>query len=212
MKKLIIAAVAAALAFSVNVSAQHYNNARFGVVGGLTSSNGKVKDLDTKSISQYHAGITIEIPMGAGFAIQPELLYQVKGMSLDKWNDATGKEISEAFETKVGYVELPVQIQWGPDLVAFRPYAFVEPFVGYKISDKAKGNEAKTVNGELEKVEYGLGAGAGIDISHFQISAKYFWNFGNIYRGDISQTGTTIKNLKDGNNFNGFAISLAIFF
>ena len=34
----------------------------------------------------------------------------------------------------------------------------------------------------------------------------------DIYKGDISETGNTIKNLKDGNNFNGFAVSVAIFF
>ena len=211
MKKLVLAAVAAALAFSLNVSAQHYNNLRFGITGGLTSANGKVKDVDTKSVSQYHAGVALEIPMGAGFAIQPEVLYQVKGMSLDKWADATGKEISNAFETKVGYIEIPVQIQWGPDLMAFRPYGFVEPFVGYHISDISEG-EAKDLSTYLQTVEYGLGAGAGIDVGHFQISAKYFWNFGDIYKGDINQTGTTIKNLKDGNNFNGFTVSFAVFF
>ena len=211
MKKFFVAAMAAVLAFSLNVSAQHYNNARFGITGGLTSASGKIKDVDTKSISQYHAGIALEIPMGAGFAIQPEVIYQVKGMSLDKWGDATGKDITGSFETKVGYIEVPVQIQWGPDLVAFRPYGFVEPFVGYKISDISEG-EAKDLGTYLQTVEYGMSLGAGLDISHFQLSAKYFWNFGNIYKGDISETGNTIKNLKDGNNFNGFAVSLAIFF
>ncbi|MBQ6286659.1 MAG: PorT family protein [Bacteroidales bacterium] len=211
MKKMFIAAIAVALAFSANVSAQEYNNVRFGITGGLTSASGKIKDVDSKSISQYHAGVALEIPMGAGFAIQPEVLYQVKGMSLDKWADASGKDITGSFETNVGYVEVPVQIQWGPDLVAFRPYGFVEPYVGYKIHDKSEGF-AKDLGSHLQTLEYGMSLGAGIDISHFQISAKYFWNFGNIYKGDISETGNTIKNLKDGNNFNGFAVSLAIFF
>ena len=211
MKKTMIAALVATLAFTFNVSAQHYNNARFGITGGITSSSGKVKEVDTKSISLYHAGVALEIPAGAGFAIQPEVLYQVKGMSLDKWGDNTGSDISKSFETKVGYVEVPVQIQWGPDLVAFRPYAFVEPFVGYQITTKGE-DEIRTVGSEFEKVEYGMSLGAGIDISHFQISAKYFWNFGNVYKGDVNQTGNTIKQLKDGNNFNGVAISLAIFF
>ena len=62
MKKFFVAAMAAVLAFSLNVSAQHYNNARFGITGGLTSASGKIKDVDTKSISQYHAGIALEIP------------------------------------------------------------------------------------------------------------------------------------------------------
>ena len=38
MKKILFAAVAAALAFGLNLNAQHYNNARVGVTGGMTSS------------------------------------------------------------------------------------------------------------------------------------------------------------------------------
>ena len=210
MKKTAIVALAALL-FSFSVSAQHYNNPRFGVVGGVTSSSTNIKDVTTKSISQYHAGIAGEIPLGGGFAIQPEILYQVKGLSLDKWGENTGNDIGNSFETKVGYVEIPVQIQWGPDLVAFRPYAFLEPFVGYQLTENSEG-ESRRIDTEYSKVEYGLSLGAGIDISHFQISAKYYWNFGNIYKGDISKTGDTIAGLLDGNNFNGFAISVALFF
>lgn len=212
MKKSILAVFAAAIIFNVNSFAQHYDNTRFGITGGVTSTSTKIKDVDTKSISQYHAGIALEIPLGGGFALQPELLYQVKGMSLDKWADSSGKEITDSFEAKVGYVEVPVQLQWGPDLLVFRPYGFLEPFVGYKITDSSKGSEAKTVSSELQKVEYGLSVGAGIEILKLQVSAKYFWNFGNVYKSDISETGTTIKGLKDGNNFNGFAISVAFFF
>ena len=44
-------------------------------------------------------------------------------------------------------------IQWGPDLMAFRPYVFAEPFVGYQIEDwegafelaKAAGRKLKDV-------------------------------------------------------------------
>ena len=207
MKRILFAAFAAALAFSVNVQAQHYNNARVGVIGGVTSTSTTIKEVDTKSIAQYHAGLVAEIPLGGGFAVQPALLYQVKGMSLDKWGDNTGSDISKSLDTKLGYVEVPVQLQWGPDLVAFRPYAFVEPFIGYQITEKNK-DEIKSVDTELVKVEYGMSLGAGIDISHFQISAKYCWQFGNVYKGDINKTGTAIKDF----NFNVFASSVSLFF
>ncbi|MBQ6254803.1 MAG: PorT family protein [Bacteroidales bacterium] len=207
MKKILFAAVAAALAFGLNLNAQHYNNARVGVTGGMTSSSSKIKDVSTKSINLYHAGLVAEIPLGVGFAFQPSLVYQMKGMSLDKWTDSTGKQINEDFQAKVGYVELPLQLQWGPDLWVFRPYGFVEPFAGYQITAN-KSNYSD----ELRKVEYGLSLGAGLDIWHLQVSAKYFWNFGSIYQSDLKNTGDTITGLKDGGNFNGIAFSLAIFF
>ena len=107
--------------------------------------------------------------------------------------------------------EVPIQLQWGPDLVAFRPYGFVEPFIGYQVSANGKG-EAKSFNDQLQKTEYGMSLGAGLDIWKIQVSAKYFWNFGSVYKSDISKTGSTIGGILDGNNFNGFAISAAIFF
>ncbi len=56
------------------------------------------------------------------------------------------------------------------------------------------------------------GIGAGLEIWKLQFSAKYFWNFGGIYQSDIANTANTIKGLKDSNNFNGVAFSLAILF
>ena len=211
MKKIAIVAAIAALAFGINSNAQRFDYTRFGLTGGVTSSSSKIKDVTTKSISMYHAGLALEIPLGAGFAVQPELLYQVKGLSLDKIADSSFKEVGESFEAKVGFIELPIQIQWGPDLVAFRPYAFAEPFIGYQISSSGKG-EASSLNKELQKVEYGMSLGAGIDIWQLQFSAKYFWNFGSVYKSDVKQTGSTIGGIVDGNNFNGFAISVALFF
>lgn len=212
MKKMLLAAVCfAVISFGTRAYAQSYGHSRAGVMAGVTSSSAKIKDVDAKSISLYHVGLTAELPVGMGFSIQPSLLYQMKGMSLDSWKNSSGSEISDSFQAKVGYLELPVQIQWGPDLLAFRPYGFLEPFVGYKITDSNKGEAAKTLSNELKKVEYGLGVGVGVDIWILQVSAKYFWNFGNIYNSDDTAV-ETVKGLKNGNNFNGVALSVALLF
>ena len=210
-KTLIVLALAAALSSMTQAYAQSYTRNRVGAIAGFTSSSAKISDVDAKSISLYHIGLTAELPVGLGVTIQPSLLYQMKGMSLDSWKNSTGTDIKDSFETKVGYLELPVQIQWGPDLLAFRPYGFLEPFVGYKLTDSSKGESAKVLSDELKNVEYGLGAGVGIDIWMLQFSAKYFWNFGDIYHTGSTAT-QTIKGLKDGNNFNGIAVSVAIMF
>ena len=211
MKKIFIAVVAGVFAFCVGSAAQSYTDSRLGIVAGFTSSSSTVKDVDTKSISLYHAGLAFEIPLGGGFAIQPEAIYQVKGMSLSNRGNSTSKDVRNSFETKVGYLEVPVQIQWGPDLLAFRPYGFIEPFIGYQISasDKSHNN---TINEELQRMEYGLSLGAGLEIWKLQVSAKYFWNFGSVYNSDVAKTGETIGGVLDGNNFNGVAVSVALFF
>ena len=238
MKRIItLVAVAAA---SLLVAAQAH--AQFGIVAGLTSSNAKADEAvkDVKNIALYHAGLTYKIDLGAGFAIQPEVLYQVKGMSLDKWGDSTGKEISGSFETKVGYVEVPVNIQWGPDLIAFRPFVFAEPFVGYQITSddssqlggitatatgttQVEDTFASWSEGAKNRLEYGFGLGVGVEIlGHIQISAQYFTNLGNLYNedqanttvGELSSTiATSAKNItKDVGNFQGIKVNVAILF
>ena len=104
-----------------------------------------------------------------------------------------------------------VEIKQGVTSVKTRYGGSGEPFIGYQVSANGKG-EAKSFNDQLQKMEYGMSLGAGLDIWKIQVSAKYFWNFGSVYKSDISKTGSTIGGILDGNNFNGFAISAAIFF
>ena len=39
-------------------------------------------------------------------------------------------------DLQVGYLEVPVSFQWGPDLLLFRPFLDVSPYVGYALSRK----------------------------------------------------------------------------
>ena len=220
MKKLVFAAaIVAATVFCTDASAQRYNSARVGLMGGFTSSSTSIKNMDSKSVSLYHVGLTAEIPLLGGFAIQPGLLYQVKGMSADKFNSSSISESLGSFETKVGYLEVPVQVQWGLDLLAFRPYVLAEPFVGFRLGQSTKGEVADKLKDNLKKVEYGLGVGAGVDVWRLQLSVKYFWNFGKIYDkdGNVGPIGDTVKDavkaaVNNGNNFNGVMVSAAFFF
>lgn len=220
MKKFVFAAaVVAAMVFCTDASAQRYNSARVGLMGGFTSSSTSIKDADSKSVSLYHIGVTAEIPLLGGFAIQPGLLYQVKGVSADKFNSIPISKSLESFETKVGYLEVPVQVQWGLDLLAFRPYVFAEPFVGFRLGQSTKGEVADKLKDNLKKVEYGLGVGAGVDVWRLQLSVKYFWNFGKIYDKDgnvgpiVDKVKDTVKDaVNNGNNFNGVMVSAAFFF
>lgn len=215
-KKFIVAALAAALAFCVEASAQSFLSPRVGVIGGFTSSSTSIKEVDNKSVSLYHVGLTAELPLFGGLAIQPSVLYQVKGLSADKWGSSSVSETVGSFETKVGYLEVPVQIQWGPDLLAFRPYIFAEPFVGYRLGQNTKGVFADGLKDGLKKFEYGLGLGGGLEVWKLQLSVKYFWNFGDIYDKGGNLVDSSKDALRDavnkGNNFNGIMASVAIFF
>ena len=216
MKKFFV--LAALFASMAVASAQ-----QFGVKGGLTLStmNGASNPKENKSMVLYEAGILYKADLGAGFAIQPGLAYQVKGATLKQGNDV---------QSKTGFVELSLGAQWGPDLLAFRPYVFVEPYVGYGVT----GNETLTtvgvdgasvsdtkINQALQdkaknKLEYGVGAGLGLEIaSHVQLSCQFFRNFGKLYKETELDSGelTFIKaSYKDLKNYQGIKFTLAILF
>ena len=203
MKRIItLVAVAAA---SLLMAARAY--AQFGIVGGITSSTTEMTTAeDVKSMSLYHAGLTYKFNLGAGFAIQPSVLYQVKGANLGELNTAS----SEDFKVKSGYVELPVGLQWGPDLMVFRPFVMAEPFIGYQVTSSDRG--ADSIEGWTEqaknKFEYGFALGGGLELAgNIQLSVQWFNNMGSLMKDDSSSSfSDKVK------NFKGIKFSLAILF
>ena len=205
MKRIItLVAVAAASLFMAARA-----HAQFGIVGGITSSKTELTTAeDVKSMSLYHAGVTYKVDLGAGFAIQPSVLYQVKGASLGELNSSS----SEDFKVKTGYVEVPLSVQWGPDLMVFRPFVMVEPFIGYQVTSSDRG--ADSVEGWAEqaknKFEYGFGVGGGLELAgNIQLSVQWFNNMGSMVRDESASSGSFSEKVK---NFKGIKFSVAILF
>ena len=204
--KRIITLVAVAAASLLMAARAH---AQFGIVGGITSSTTDMTTSeDVKSMSLYHAGLTYKINLGAGFAIQPSVLYQVKGANLGELNTAS----SDDFKVKTGFVEIPVGFQWGPDLMVFRPFVMAEPFIGYQVTSSDRG--ADSIEGWTEqaknKFEYGFGVGGGLELGgNIQLSVQWFNNMGNMMREDSASSSDFSDKVK---NFKGIKFSLAILF
>lgn len=207
MKKFFLALALVAVA-STGAFAQRYNRASWGIMGGFTYSSANIKHIEASNVSNFHIGLTAEIPLMLGFAIQPSVLYQTKGTGFGPSSEALDLK---AFETKVAYLEVPVQVQWGIDLGLLRPYALAEPFVGLRLGSQNEGI-AKGVKKYLNNMEYGLGVGAGVDVWKLQLSVKYFWNLGSVYDFNGKEIEDTIKDALKVNNFNGVTVSLAVFF
>ena len=205
MKRIItlVAVAAASLLLAAKAHAQ------FGIVGGITSSTTELNTSeDVKSISLYHAGLTYKVDLGAGLAIQPSVLYQVKGACLGELSTAS----SEDFKVKTGYVEVPLSVQWGPDLMVFRPFVMVEPFIGYQVTSSDRG--ADSVEGWAEqaknKFEYGFGVGGGLELAgNIQLSVQWFNNLGTMFSERAEAGAASLEKIK---NFQGIKFSLAIFF
>ncbi len=211
MKRLLVSVIALFLIFSVQASAQI---AKFGVTGGMNFNTAKFTEVDVKAKTGWNAGVTCLLDLPLGFSIQPSLVYSQKNANITTY-------VSQ----NMGYLELPVSVQWGPDLLVLRPFLDVTPYVGYAIANKTqiKADIAGLVSAEAEskdwegkqRFEYGVGVGGGINVWKLQVVARYCWNFGSLYENetwnDIKDTLKEELNM-DSKNFGGVTLSVAFFF
>lgn len=202
MKKIyiILAAVALFMCVPFCADAQH-----FGVKAGVNFSD---PGSDVKTNLGYQAGIAVQCDLPLWFSIQPELLFHVKGGQAA----VSGKSDPQAFG--LGYLELPVNIQWGPRFSDDRFRIFVQgsPFIGYAISKDMKNARGESYDWKnINRFEYGLGAGLGIQLwRHFQIVGQYNWSLGDLVRSGFAEQ--EFKRIFDESNFSGYTVSLAIIF
>lgn len=181
MKRLLSLALALVLSLSA------FARGGFLVKGGLSNSNmdlnrdvANVISEDVfsgaffKNFTGYHVGFGYRTGTWSGLRFQPELLYNVRGTRIDdvtKW--------------RMGYLEMPLNLQWGLDLIVFRPFVQVAPCIGYdfynKTSSTTAGETLGPVTTAANRFEYGLSVGGGLDIMNsIQISVNYNWNFGPV--------------------------------
>lgn len=125
------------------------------------------------NFTSFNVGVGYHTGSWNGFKFQPELFYNVRGTRID---DATS--------WKMGYMEMPLNLQWGLDLILLRPFVQVAPCIGYSFSnstsDTVPGNALGSVTRDASRFEYGLSVGGGLDIMKFQLSVTYNWNFGPV--------------------------------
>ena len=201
MKRLFV--LIAVLAIAVTANAQ----SGFGIKGGLNFDS--MSDIKTNNYEStidgrtgFHVGILYKIKLPAGLALQPELLYTSKKSKIET-------NTNTSYNASLQYLQLPVNIQWGIDLVILRPFIQVSPYIGYAI---AKGNKFKDFDwGNFNKFEYGIGLGAGVEIWRFQVSGRYCWDLGKIGDFNKNDVPDQLKNL-DKAKHRGFELSLAYMF
>lgn len=179
----------------------------FGVKAGLNfnsmsdiSLNDPKGSYDGKT--GFHVGAFYKVGLPLGFALQPELLYTQKGGTVASLPDVPKTDV------KMHYVQLPVNIQWGVDLVLFRPFLLVSPYIGYAIAKGDGFSDIKWSN--FNKFEYGIGLGAGLEVWKFQVSGRYCWDLGKIgtFKEDMKNLNSVMKDAKN----KGFELSIAYIF
>lgn len=202
MKKLITALAAAMMLFSV----QAYAGGKFGITGGMNFNSAKIKDVKMDAQVGWNVGLAYNLDLPLGFSLQPSLVYSQKGVLIG--TDAVNVKQS------VGSINLPVSVQWGPDLLVARPFIDVTPYVGYSLVNKIEAEVPGITVGDKgnNAFEYGLGVGAGLDVWKLQVIVRYNWNFGVL--GSLKDfTDIELGDLNsDNEKFGGVSVHLAFFF
>lgn len=185
------------------ISTAATSQTRFGVKGGLNFtglSNISSNVNETwKNQTGYQLGIALQFKVPViGLAIQPELLYSTV---------ETASEQDPTQAIKLDYVTLPVNFEFGVDMLIFRPFIVASPFVSYAIQKGARLEDQPW--DDINRFDYGVGLGAGFDIWKLQIMGKYNWGLGKLQSADATWNDSdTYKNAK----LQGFQLSVAFLF
>jgi hypothetical protein len=150
------------------------NKVRFGIKAGLNISNMYTKDVqDENMITGFNGGLFLKVPVTPNFAIQPELLYTMKGSELTYNSFISGKA-----SFSLNYVEMPV-------LAVINLTKIVNIYGGVYIANltsvvvKNKSNvdlfnfENELKKSDFEMYDWGLVGGAGLDFNRVSLGVRY---------------------------------------
>jgi hypothetical protein len=219
MKKLIVGTVLVIL--SVGISQAQL---RFGIIGGANATGFYSESIVDELTPQlnFHIGGMMQYDFWI-FTIQPELLYIQKGGRLD--NAFEKNYLQEyvnltadapALRYTSSHIELPVNLIYKVNIGKTKVFAQVGPHLTFNLGGSFNGSSALysayAKDFPFRWINYGVGAGAGVEYKKFQLSAKYDWSF--------NWLGSKVPNLYDTGNLNLFndlkyknlSLSLGYFF
>lgn len=203
MKKLILSALCC-VTFTVT-NAQNDNassSSSFGVKGGVNFSNLYTEDVDDNNVlTSFNVGLFATMQITNFLAIQPELLYSRKGAELvydNAFANGTAK-------FKLNYIEVPVLVKIN---VTKNLNIHAGPYFAYLIDADIKNEssnggfdfEENIENDDLNKFDYGLSGGLGLDFDTIGFGVRY--NYGLATVGKERDFLGTSYTFPDGKNSN----------
>ena len=159
---------------------------KFGAKAGLNLSTMTLKNsgisIDPKTLVGFHVGVISEIPIEGNFVLQPALLYSSKGSKYSYY----GEDVT----ISPGFLEIPVYAAYKFDLGNMKLLLDAGPYFAFGIGGKIKsGGESQSINfgsddnADMKGFDFGLGLGAGLEITNFLISLNYEFGLTNLVPG-----------------------------
>lgn len=129
----------------------------------FTGDDNKMDDLSPDSRMGLGFGGFLTFGLGPNFALQPEVLYMMKGA---KYEEGDAK-----LTYKLNYLDIPVLFKYRfPTAGNTRPNLFAGPVLGFKMSADATyeedgDEETEDVSDMLKSTDFGLTIGGGLDFA-----------------------------------------------
>lgn len=161
--------LAAVVAIVFGANAQT-GDVKFGFKGGYNLANFGGDVEDNKSLSGFHLGGFVEIPVSEKFAIQPEVLYSAQGVKEDGGDNV---------KIKNNYINIPVMAKYyATDKLALE----AGPQFGFLVkSDTELGPVTVDTKDQFKSFDFGLGIGASYFFTeNIYAGARYNFGLSNI--------------------------------
>lgn len=169
LRSLLIAACAASLSL---LPAAHAGAQRITFVGGLTFSKLRgVDDVKAENRSGTLFGVSLNVPVGSTWSLQPEALFISKGGKFGSTDPASGDQ-----EVRLDYVEVPLLLRRNLlNSTVLVPHVYAGPTASFNIncSVKLRGNTVlPSPSSDCERndfkpktFDWGAAVGAGVDLA-----------------------------------------------
>jgi opacity protein-like surface antigen len=175
-------------------SAASAQEAAVGLKAGLNLAtadfdlDGEDGDLDRRA--GFVGGLFVVWPASATVALQVEALYSQKGATLD----TRGLEAT----LKLDYLDFPVLVRaavgrWS----AGSAHVFGGPSIGLRVRAHGESsfdgeNEDEDIGDDVERVDFGLTAGAGVEFGRMTVDGRYTWGVTDLNK--VSSDAVSIRN------------------
>lgn len=132
----------------------------WGIKAGVNVSDFYGDDADNSDVrAGFSGGLLFNYRFNSYWAIQPEVLFNIKGADLD--TGLAGENGPAEYE--FGYLNVPVLAKFYiPTGSALTPNLFAGPEVGFKLYGESNDSD---IDDELKDAEFGIAFGAGLDLS-----------------------------------------------
>lgn len=195
MKKLLVIFIFIFFAFLANAQVQ------FGFKAGLNIADINAKfggePADFTSRTGLHAGIIADLPLSRSFFIQPGLLFSGKGAK-QEYSAFTGEDTTSFnVKYKINYLDLSIHAAYKVNVGSSSIVLSAGPVFSYALNGKLS-SEATTggvsessdddiefgnENGQIKRVDVGIGFGFGVLFNRFLVAANYTIGISNLYSG-----------------------------